>query len=89
MIDWIYYLVLVWHAALILPLLLYVLRAEDIADRVLAFDGLATVFVSAFAVLGLHRQEPFYFDIALVVAMIGFVQTVAAARLLEYRGDIE
>lgn len=89
MLGWTFQLAVLWLAGLILILTLYVLRCRRATDRLVGFDALSTVFVAVLGVLGVHRQEAFYFDIALVVAMLGFVQTVATVRLLEQRREIE
>jgi multicomponent K+:H+ antiporter subunit F len=63
------------------------LRGPETTDRLLAFD---TLYVSAAALavlLGLRWDTPLLFDAALIVAMLGFVGTVALARYLT-RGDV-
>lgn len=88
MVEWIFDLFVVWHIVLIAILLFFARRTTDLVDRIVGFDALSLVFVSALAVIGTQRKEVFYFDIALVVAMLGFVQTVAAVRLLERRARL-
>lgn len=85
MLDWVLDLAIIWHAGLILLLLIHAVRAGKLADRIVAFDALSVVFVAALSVLAVRRQEACYLDIALVVATLGFVQTVALARLAERR----
>ena len=85
MIGWVFTLVIAWHAILLLVLLVFALRAEDLLRRLIAFDALSVVFLSALTVLALHRRDTVYLDIGLVVAMLVFVQTVAAAQLIRRR----
>lgn len=85
MIAWLFTLVIVWHAVLILVLLLFALRSDDLLRRLIAFDAVSVVVLSALTVLAVHRRETMYLDIALVLAMLIFVQTVAAARLIRRR----
>jgi len=62
-------------------------RGPSIPDRVLALD---TLFINAIAVLvlyGIGVDTPIYFEAALLIAMFGFVGTVAFAKYL-LRGDI-
>lgn len=40
------------------------------------------------SILAISHHQPGFLDIALVLAMLGFVQTVAAARLIERRRDL-
>jgi multicomponent K+:H+ antiporter subunit F len=56
-------------------------------DRILALD---TLYVNAMALLmlvGIVLDTSLYFEAALVIAMLGFVGTVALARFV-LRGDI-
>ena len=85
MVEWVYALTMVWHAGLILLLLFHALRVRQAVVTLIAFDAVSVVFLSALVVLAAHRRDTLYLDIALVLAMLIFVQTVAAARLLERR----
>jgi multicomponent K+:H+ antiporter subunit F len=56
-------------------------------DRVLAMDTLYINAVALIVLLGIRLDTPMLFEAALVVAMLGFVSTVAMARYLT-RGDV-
>jgi multicomponent K+:H+ antiporter subunit F len=56
-------------------------------DRVLAIDTLYINAVALIVLLGIRLDTPLLFEAALVVAMLGFVSTVAMARYLT-RGDV-
>lgn len=56
-------------------------------DRILALDTLYVNTVALLVLLGIHLRSNFYFEAALVIAMIGFVGTVALSKFLT-RGDI-
>ena len=63
------------------------LRGPTLADRILALD---TLYVNAMALLilfGIRFGTALYFEAALVIAMLGFVATVALSKYL-LRGDI-
>ena len=64
-----------------------VLRGPELQDRMLARDALYTLGMALVVILGLRMQSRLYFEAALVIAMLGFVATAAAARFLS-RGDI-
>lgn len=83
----IFYLVIVTHVVLVAALVAYAVRCKGMLRRVLALDALAIVFVSALIVISIHRAEPGYCDVALAMAMLGFVQTVATVRYLERRAN--
>jgi len=57
------------------------------ADRVVALDGAATVAVALILTLSIKLDSSLFFDAVLVVALLGFVGTVALARSLD-RGDL-
>lgn len=63
------------------------LMGPTIADRVLALDTLYLSLVALVVMLGLLWQTPLLFETALIVALLGFVGTVALARYLS-RGDV-
>lgn len=63
------------------------LLGPTIADRVLALDTLYLSLVALVVMLGLRWQTPLLFEAALIVALLGFVGTVALARYLS-RGDV-
>lgn len=66
--------------------LVRLLRGPETTDRLLALD---TLYINALALailLGLRWQTTLLFEAALLIAMLGFVSTVALARYLT-RGD--
>lgn len=62
-------------------------RGPTATDRVLALDTLYINTVALVVLLGLKWRTALLFEAALVVAMLGFVATVALARYLS-RGDV-
>ncbi len=63
------------------------LRGPEPTDRVLALDTMYVNIVALVILLGLRYGTQLLFEAALLVALLGFVSTVAAARYLS-RGDI-
>lgn len=63
------------------------LRGPSPVDRVLAFDTLYVNLVALIILLGLRQGTALYFEAALVIALLGFIGTVALARFL-CRGDV-
>ena len=73
-------------AALLLNLY-RLLRGPDLPDRILTLD---TMYINAMALLvlfGIQQNSRAYFEIALLMAMVGFVGTAMLAKYL-LRGDI-
>lgn len=63
------------------------LRGPDAPDRILALDTLYVNTIALLVLLGIHLGNAIYFEAALLIAMMGFVGTVALAKYL-LRGDI-
>ena len=62
-------------------------RGPEVTDRVLALDTLYINLVALAMLLGLRWDTPLLFDAALIIALLGFVGTVALSRYLT-RGDV-
>jgi len=56
-------------------------------DRILALDTMVINALGLVVVLGIFQGVQIYFEVSLLIAMLGFVSTVALARFL-LRGDI-
>ena len=56
-------------------------------DRVLALDTMVINALGLVIMLGIYKGVQIYFEVALLIAMLGFVSTVAYCRFL-LRGDI-
>lgn len=63
------------------------LRGPTLPDRVLALDTLYVNVVAFVVLLGIRQGTGLYFEAALMVALLGFVSTVALGRYLQ-RGDV-
>ena len=73
------------YVILALALLYRVFRGPTAADRMCAADTLDLVSASALVLYSLYSGRTIYMDIAMVVALLGFVGTVFVARYLEGR----
>ncbi|MFM7848946.1 MAG: K+/H+ antiporter subunit F [Rubrivivax sp.] len=63
------------------------LRGPTLPDRVLALDTLYVNVVAFVVLLGIRQGTGLYFEAALLIALLGFVSTVALGRYLQ-RGDV-
>ena len=61
------------------------LRGPSLPDRVVALDLMAAVAVAVCALAAVVHDQPAYLDVAMGIALITFVGTVAFARYLEGR----
>ncbi len=77
-------------ALVILALLLSLWRLSagpSAPDRILALDTLYINTIALLVLLGIHLASALYFEAALLIALMGFVGTVALCKFL-LRGDI-
>lgn len=56
-------------------------------DRILALDTMVVNAIGIIVLLGIAQGIQIYFEASLIIAMLGFVSTVAYARFV-LRGDI-
>ncbi len=69
---------------------LRLLRGPNIPDRLVALDLLTTVGVGIAALYAVAFKEPVYLDVAIVLALVAFLGTVAFSRYIEkwaHHGD--
>lgn len=84
------YAVLYAYGAISLGLLLNLWRlfaGPTITDRVLAVDTMVINIIALIIVYGIQTGSTMYFEAALLLAMFGFVSTVAYCRFI-LRGNI-
>ncbi len=73
-----------------LALLLSFIRlaiGPDVPDRILALDTLYLNAIALLILLGIHLDSALYFEAALLIAVMGFMGTLALSKYL-LRGDI-
>jgi multicomponent K+:H+ antiporter subunit F len=80
----------VGFAAVSVAMLLNLYRlavGPDVVDRVLALDTLVVNSIALIILVGVALGSDLYFEAALLIAMLGFVSTVAFCKFL-LRGDV-
>ncbi len=84
-------MVLPWAFGMVsLALLLSLYRllvGPDVPDRILALDTLYLNTIALLVLFGLLQGSALYFEAALLIAIMGFVGTLALSKYL-LRGDI-
>jgi multicomponent K+:H+ antiporter subunit F len=63
------------------------LLGPEIADRILALDTFYINTIALLMLLGIFLSNAIFFEAALLIAMMGFIGTVALAKYI-LRGDI-
>lgn len=83
------------HVALAILMLALVMTAirviigPTLADRVLALDQLVSIAIGFIAVIAVKTSFELYIDIALALALVGFLATAAFARYIAMLGRRE
>ena len=60
-------------------------RGPSLPDRVVALDLIAVIAVALVVVLDIQADQVVFLDAGIVVALVGFVGSIAFARYLERR----
>jgi multicomponent K+:H+ antiporter subunit F len=75
------------YGAALLMDLWRIARGPGSADRILALDTMVINMIALLVLWGVSRGSAIYFEAAMLIAMVGFVSTVAYCRFV-LRGDI-
>lgn len=78
---------LVAISAAILLNLYRMAAGPDVTDRILALDTMVINAIGLIVLLGILYDTTMYFEAALLIAMVGFVTTVAFCKYL-LRGNV-
>ena len=79
-------IVLIMLGVAILLTFIRLMYGPTLADRVVALDVMTTQAVGLIAVYDMATREPVYLRVAMVLALVAFLGTVAFAYYLQRRG---
>lgn len=82
--EMVFYLAAIWMTVLLAVMVATVIQVRSTASRILALDTLTLVLVALLALYAAAERSPYYLDAALIVALLAFLGTVAAAL---YHGE--
>lgn len=82
--DIVFYAAAAWMTGLLVVTVIAVIKASATTGRILALDTLTLILASLLVLYGTAERVPYYLDTSLVLALIAFIGTVAAAR---YHGE--
>ena len=57
-------------------------RGETVADRLVGVDLITTLLISILILLSIIQRDSIYIDLALALAALGFISTIALAKYL-------
>lgn len=87
MLTYAVYLALGMFSLAILLNLYRLLKGPDVVDRILALDTMAINLIAVIVLTGILQRTNILFEAALLIALMGFISTVALSRYL-LRGDL-
>lgn len=64
-----------------------IISAPTTGDRVLGLDTMVINAIALTVLYGMFRNTAVYFEVSLIIAMVGFISTVAYARYV-LRGNL-
>ena len=70
------------HVLLIAVCVWRVWRGENVIDRLIGADLVGVLMLGVLVLVSLIRRQPFYIDVALGLAALGFIGTIAYAKYL-------
>ena len=85
LLSWAIAFAFVLVAAAMVLTLLRLVRGPSLADRVVALDLLSILAVAFCALFALFSVQTAYLDVAIALALVAFLTTVAFARFVERR----
>lgn len=80
----VFYVAVGWMTVLLVVSVISTIRLRATASRILALDTLTLVLVGLLVLFSVIFQTAYYLDAALILALLAFVSTIAAAR---YHGE--
>ena len=69
--------------------LVRLVRGPGLSERVIALDGLIVVGISAVAVHAMSTGQGAFLPVLVVITLVGFVATAAAARFIERTDGVD
>jgi multicomponent K+:H+ antiporter subunit F len=85
--DWAFIIAFIFVAVAQVLAMVRLLIGPSTGDRILALDTMVVNALGLIVLLGIAQGSKIYFEVTLIIAMLGFVSTVAYARFV-LRGDI-
>jgi multicomponent Na+:H+ antiporter subunit F len=83
--NYLYYVILPVLALSALIIFIRFVIGPSLSDRVVALDLLITTGIGMIAIYSIVTNQPTFLDIAMILALIAFLSTVAFAYYIEKR----
>ncbi|HZG00209.1 MAG TPA: cation:proton antiporter [Chitinophagales bacterium] len=83
--DYLYYIILPILSVSLVLIFVRLFKGPDIVDRIISLDLIITTGVAIIAVYSVLTNQSTFLDIAMILALIAFLGTVAFSYYLEKR----
>lgn len=83
LVEWVLYFILPLLSIALLFAFYRVLKGPTIADRVVAVDLITTIGIAVIVCFAIVSGQTLFIDVAIVVALTGFLGTIAFAYYIE------
>jgi len=78
--DVVYYAAMIWMTGLLCVCFGLVIRTHSSIVRIVGFDAMSLVLISVLILYSITTESSYYLDASLLLALVSFVSTIAAAR---------
>lgn len=78
--ELVFYAAAAWMTVLLVVGVVAVIGISSTSGRILALDMLTLILVALLILYGTAQRTAYYQDVALVLALLAFISTLAAAR---------
>ncbi len=83
--DFLYYVILPLLSIALVVVFVRFIKGPTIVDRIVALDLIVTIGIGIISIYSIIYNQPNFLDIALILALIAFLGTVAFTYYLEKR----
>lgn len=81
----VFYVAMIWMTALLIVCFGLVIKTHSAIVRILGFDALTLVLIAVLVLYSTTTESSYYLDAALLLALVSFISTLAAARYYSER----
>jgi multicomponent Na+:H+ antiporter subunit F len=85
--DFLYYFALPLNCISLVLIFIRLYKGPTVSDRVVALDLLITTGIGGIAIYSVVTDQPVLMDVAMILALIAFLSTIAFSYYLEKRDD--
>lgn len=73
---------LILHIVMVAVAVWRIWRGENVADRLIGVELITTLLMAILVLLALIQRDSIYMDVAIALAALGFITTIALAKYL-------